>query len=209
MLTAQQPHARDLAFTVVGYFPSGEPFSDTVVASQPQEAQTRVTAGLRYAEEGGELEVSCVIDDATGQVVDQAPLDPLMSESMALDSLVLQLRGALPGPAQVSGLDGFTVAEIGKLTAYLELFELVLSDAPFALDGITVGAEGYADEDLTMRFIDSMGVEHEIIPAEALATLAATSLRLRFTPAAAQIEELAQRGRSAVSFAVLEGICDR
>lgn len=209
MLTAAtQPHARDLAFTVVGFFPSGEPFSDTVVASQPQEAKIRVIAGLRYMEEGGDLEVSCVIDDATGKVVDETPLESFLSESLALDSLVYQLREAIPGPALTFGHDGLTAAEIDKLNAYLELFELVLSDAPHALDGITVGAEGYADEDLMMRFIDSMGAEHEIIPAEALATLASTSLRLGFTPAAAQIEELARRARSAVSLAVLEGICE-
>ena len=208
MLTAQQSHARDLAFTVVGFFPSGEPFSDSVVVSQPEEAKIRVVAGLRYAEEGGDLEVSCVIDETTGKVVDETPLESFLPESFALDTLVTQLREAIPGPALMPGLDVTAFGEIDKLNAYLELFELVLSDAPHALDGIAGGVEGYDDEDLMMRFIDSMGVEHEIIPAEALMTLASTSRHLGWTPAAVQLEELARHARSAVSLAILESICE-
>ncbi|WP_049820942.1 hypothetical protein [Methylibium petroleiphilum] len=210
MLTiAQQSHqSRDLAFTVVGFFPSGEGYSDTVLARDPEEAKIRVISDLRYSEEGGDLEVSCVLD-AAGKVVEDSTADAfdMLVESDALEILITHLRETIPGPA-TSAADASEASEIDMLNTYLELFELVLSDAPHALDGLTIGADGYADEDLTLRFIDSMGADHEIIPAEALLHLARKSLQLGFGPAAAQIESLATRARSAVSLAVLEAICE-
>lgn len=196
----------DRAFTVVGFFPSGEGFSDTVLARLPEDAKIRVIAGLRYTDEGGDLEVSCVLD-AAGKVVDEDSLDSfcIMNELEAMDSLVAQLREAFPGPATRVGGD---VETIDKLNAYLELIELVLSDSPHALDGVSAGAVGYAEEDLTLQFIDSMGTQHEINPAQALSALAEKSLQLGWNPAAAQIEELAFRAGSAVSLAIIHAICD-
>ena len=195
----------DRAFTVVGFFPSGEGFSDTVLARLPEDAKIRVIAGLRYTDEGGDLEVSCVLD-AAGMVV-EGSLDSfcIMNELEAMDSLVAQLREALPGPATSDGTD---VETIDKLNAYLELIELVLSDSPHALDGVSAGATGYAEEDLTLQFIDSMGTQHEINPAHALSALAEKSLQLGWNPAAAQIEELTFRAGSAVSLAIIHAICD-
>ena len=203
---AVQQSLADRAFTVVGFFPSGEGFSDTVLARLPEDAKIRVIAGLRYKDEGGDLEVSCVLD-AAGKVVDEDSLDSfcIMNELEAMDTLVAQLREAFPGPATSEGAD---VETIDKLNAYLELIELVLSDSPHALDGVSAGAAGYAEEDLTLQFIDSMGTQHEINPAQALSALAEKSLQLGWNPAAAQIEELALRAGSAVSLAIIHAICD-
>lgn len=210
MLTiAQQSHqSRDLAFTVVGFFPNGEGYSDTVLARDPEEAKIRVISDLCYAEEGGDLEVSCVVDAAGKVVADSAggAFDMLV-ESEALELLISHLRETIPGPA-ISARSASEACEVDTLNTYLELFELVLSDAPHVLDGLAVGAQGYADEDLMLHFIDSMGVSHEIIPAEALVHLARKSRQLGLGPAAVQLEALATRARFAVSLAVLESICE-
>ena len=193
----QQPQER--AYTVTGYFPSGESYSDTVVALSPIDARIRVIASLRYEEDGGDLSVSRVMDASTGKVVEDGPLD-LPSESEALETLVFQLRGSIPSLAS-SG-------ETGTLNAYLELFELLLSDAPHALDGIAAGEEGYAEEDLMMQFIDSSGADHTIVPAVALAALVQKSQELAWSPAAAQLAELAARARVAVSLSIIDALCE-
>jgi hypothetical protein len=208
MSFTQQQSRRDHAFTVVGFYPSGEGFSDTIQATRADEAKIRVIAGQMYSEDGGDIEVSCVLD-ATGQVVDDAVLGAadILSETAALESLIEHLRFKIVGPAEVTDVRPDDVVQTNLLNAYLELFELVLSDAPYALELIEIGSTDYTEQDLTLRFSDSQGRDYEIVPAEALLALAQKSHELGWIPAASQIEELASKAGVPVSLAILEAVC--
>lgn len=203
-----QQASRDLAFTVVGFYPSGEGFSDTIQATRADEAKIRVIAAQMYSEDGGDIEVSCVLD-ASGKVVDDAVLGAadILSESSALESLIQHLRREVAGPTEMMVACPHDVVQTNKLNAYLELFELVLSDAPSALDTISIGSSDYTEQDLTLQFIDSQGRDYQIVPAEALLALAQKSHELGWIPAASQIEELASKAGTAVSLAILEAVC--
>lgn len=208
MTTIDQHDRQGHSFTVVGFYPSGEGFSDTFHAAHATEAKIRAIAGQMYSESGGDIEVSCVLD-STGKVVDAEVLgvDDILSESTALGALIQHLRLEITGPAEVMHVRSEDVASINQLNAYLELFELVLSDTPYALETLEIGSASYTDQDLTLHFFDTQGREYEVVPAEALLALVRKSHELGWIPAASQIEELAQKAGTAVSLAILEAVC--
>lgn len=198
----------DLAFTVVGFYPSGEGFSDTIRAPRADTAKIKAIAGQMYSEDGGDIEVSCVLD-ATGTVVDDVVLGAadIQSELSALESLLGQLRQQCTGLAEVMDGGPEDMVQANQLNAYLEFVELVLIDAPHALETINIGSTGYTEQDLALQFIDSQGREYRIVPAEALLALAQKSQELGWIPAASQIEELATKASRPVSLAIIEALC--
>src|SRR2546422_794155 len=93
---ATQPHVH--ALTVVGFFPNGDGYSGTVMADTPIDATVRVLAERRYCEDGGDLEVSCVLDASTGDVVcdDVGRPVQLLSDGDAISEVVSQVRADVP-----------------------------------------------------------------------------------------------------------------
>lgn len=189
------------AFQVEGYFPSGAEYQETVLAEHCAAALVQVVSRLRYTDDGGELAVSSVQLLAAG--ADGAHLDvrqvQLTSESEALEMLVLSLRAQFSARGN---LDSGT-------NAALELFELLLADAPDALDGITASTEGYGEDDLTLSFFDTLDNEHRLVPGQALSELAKLSLDLGWSPYAAQIAAMTSCASQSVSLAVIDAICSQ
>ena len=205
---ALQPHVH--ALTVVGFFPNGEGYSETVSADTPIDATVRVLAERRYCEDGGELEISCIVDASTGAVV---PADlgcpvRLLPDGAAIFEVVSQVREIVP-VGQVGAARGISaVSDLDTLNAYLELFELALDDAPRCFDRIGAGRHGDQEDDRAILFTDTFGVEHEIVPADALQVLASKALASGWSVAAAQVAQMAAVARSEVNIACMDAVAE-
>jgi hypothetical protein len=204
---AVQPHVHPL--TVVGFFPNGDGYSGTVIADTPIDATVRVLAERRYCEDGGELEISCVLD-ASGAVVcgDVGRPVRLLSSGAAIFEVVSQVRSDVPLAQAFAARGIAAVSDMDKINAYLELFELALDDAPHCFDRIGSGLDGDQEDDRPLFFTDSLGVEHEIVPADALKVLAEKALTSSWSVAAAQVAQMVSVARSSVNIACLDAVTD-
>ncbi|WP_432263265.1 hypothetical protein [Cupriavidus sp. TMH.W2] len=195
--------------TIVGNYPSGEAYSDTVQAGSSFEAMIRVLADRRYSDDGGDLEVSCIIDAQTGKVVDDRLLNAehdLLTEVDAIEQVMEKVTALLP-TLSFGALDSVhAVSGYDHLLAYTEYFGLVLAEAPQAFDGLTHGAGATSDEDMTLEFEDSQGLVHQFEPAVALLALAEAALQGGMTTAALQVKTLATVARSSLNLAALDAL---
>ncbi|ABO59707.1 hypothetical protein Bcep1808_6820 (plasmid) [Burkholderia vietnamiensis G4] len=214
MITAIQNHTaqavvRDL--TIVGTYPSGEAYSNTVQAGSSFEAMIRVLADRRYADDGGDLVISRVLDARTGLPVDGVMLSAehdLLPETEAIDQVIEKVTSLLPALSFGAFGGKHAFSSFDALRAYAEYFGLVLSEAPFALEGLSHGAGVSSDEDMTLEFEDSQGVVHEFEPALALLALAEAVLERGMCAAALQVKTLAMVARSSLNLAALDALGD-
>lgn len=194
--------ARDL--TVVGFYASGTPFSGTVNAASPHEAKIHVLADRRYSEDGGDFCVSCVIDEATGKVVDEdssASETLLLSEVDAVENLLQQMKSIVQDPKQIILPEGTCLQKVG---AFIQFFDHLLADQPDVFSDLAGGGRLIMDEDMEITFVDRKGAEHDFVPSEALGRLADLALQRQSSTAAVQLKSLVQAAGSNFDLAVHE-----
>lgn len=177
--------------TVVGFFPSGEGFSDSVSARSPVEAKIRVLADCRYSGEGGDLAISCIIDDATGSAVEVGKSFEGVSLLTEHDAIEEVLQRIIMAGAPDS------------LAAYIEFFELLLDEAPGVFCDLA-GRSADANEDRSVEFEDAMGESHVFVPSDALLKLADADLSHGFSVAATQLKLMVTRAGAALDWAIID-----
>lgn len=196
------------SMTVVGFFPSGEGFSDTISVKTPFEAKIRAIAAHRYAEDGGDLDIVCVLDAVSGKVIDEqhctADLD-LMEEADAVETVLTEARALLLEEQSSSVL---AVSEGGLLAAQVEFLEYVLQEASEIFSSIVPGSNNVSGEDMTVEFTSVSGVIHDLVPSEALLAVVSSVLAKTESVAAFQVREMVLAAGHAIDLACLDALCD-
>ncbi|WP_425953121.1 hypothetical protein [Ralstonia pseudosolanacearum] len=195
--------------TIAGFYPSGQAYTDTVQAGSSHEAMIRVLADRRYSDDGGDLEVSSVIDAETGKVVDGKLLSAdrdLLPEVEAIELVLEKVTELLSTTTFASRDSTEQSSDYYRYLAYTEYFGLVLAEAPHAFEGVSHGSGATSDEDMTLVFEDSQGLEHQFEPAVALLALAEAALLGGMTTAALQVKTLATVARGTVNLAALDAL---
>lgn len=186
---------------VEGGYPNGERYSDTVQASTTFEAMICVLADRRYSDDGGDLAISAVRDVATGAALDHDLIPAeirLLTEVEAITQVIDTATAVLQSGKYNSERPSC------ELRAYAEYFGLVLGEAPFAFDGLTVGPGATSREDLTLEYEDMAGDQYVFAPADALLELARIALQQEQSVAAIQVRQLALMAPGSVSIAALD-----
>lgn len=129
-------------------------------------------AQCRYSDLGGDLDVTGLTDAATGSSVQDSLLSAkqdLLSEVEAVEYVIHTVQNSLNNGRT------FSAGSTSELRAYVEFFDLILSEAPHAFDGLCSG-DRVADDEITLDFEDSSSAEFALVPADALLTLATLAL---------------------------------
>ena len=196
---AVQPNFRSL--TISGSFPNGLGYSDTFLAGSSYEAMIQALADCRYLEDGGDLEVTHVIDAITGESVDStllsASLD-LLPEVEALEYVIQSAQEFIDRNVDISQ------ADFARLRAYIEFFDLVLSVSPLVFEGLSSGNLSFSDDEISLEFEDSRDMVFDFVPADALLLLAETSISTGVTISAMQTKAMAIHARHALSKACID-----
>lgn len=198
----QASNSRSLLIS--GLFPSGEPFSDVVQADTSYEAQIRVIAQCRYSDAGGDLAVTRLADAHTGAAVQDSLLSAdqdLLSEVEAVEYVLHTVQNSL-----IKGCTSAGGIRAEELYSYVEFFDLVLTQAPHAFDGLISGLKISSDEAITIDFEDSSGSVVELVPADALFALATVALEEGRVAAAYQVCAMASFTRVALSKACITAL---
>ncbi|MBK4738666.1 hypothetical protein [Noviherbaspirillum pedocola] len=188
MQMIQASHAKQ-NLTVVGFRPDGASYRSTVMEATPFEAKMGLLADFRYAEDGGDLSISCVLDTSTGRLLDQVGVsseEDLFDEVEAVDTV---LAHAAQGGRRY------------RMKAYLSFFEFVLSDMPEVFVGL-VGGSREAGEDLAVQYEDVDGKVFEFLPSQALLVLAEKAMKTDRSGASLQVKKLAERAGVALDRAI-------
>lgn len=189
---------------ISGLFPSGEAFSDVVEADTSYEAMIRVISQCRYSDAGGELEVIRVADARTGAQLPDALLSADQDLLREVDAVEYVLHTVLTSLDQ--GRTTWTDEKSAELRAYVEFFDLVLSEAPGVFDGLCSGQSVTSDDEITIEFEDSRSLEIELVPADALYALGAAALEEGRVAAAYQVLTMASLTRVALSQACIKAL---
>lgn len=203
----QQPQTTQLnpqSLLISGLFPSGEAFSDVVEADTSYEAMIRVISQCRYSDDGGELEVIRVADARTGAQLTEALLSAdqdLLREVEAVEYVLHTVLTSLD-----KGRITWSDEKSAELRAYVEFFDLVLSEAPGVFDGLCSGQSVTSDDEITIVFEDSRSLETELVPADALHVLGAAALEEGRVAAAYQVLTMASCTRVALSQACIKAL---
>ena len=203
----QQPQTTQLnpqSLLIFGLFPSGEAFSDVVEADTSYEAMIRVISQCRYSDDGGELEVIRVADARTGAQLTEALLSAdqdLLREVEAVEYVLHTVLTSLD-----KGRITWSDEKSAELRAFVELFDLVLSQAPGVFDGLCSGQSLTSDDEITIVFEDSRSLETELVPADALYALATAALEEGRVAAAYQVLTMASLTRVALSQACIRAL---
>lgn len=203
----QQPQTTQLnpqSLLISGLFPSGEVFSDVVEADTSYEAMIRVISQCRYSDAGGELEVIRVADARTGAQLTEALLSAdqdLLREVEAVEYVLHTVLTSLD-----KGRTTWSDERSAELRAYVEFFDLVLSEAPGVFDGLCSGQSVTSDDEITIVFEDSRSLEIELVPADALHALGAAALEEGRVAAGYQILTMASFTRVALSQACIKAL---
>ena len=197
-----QPNSQSLLIS--GLFPSGESFSDVVDADSSYEAMIRVISQARYSDAGGDLEVIQVADARTGAQLTEVLLSAdqdLLREVDAVEYVLHTVQTSLDN-GRIAWPDEKSV----QLRAFVEFFDLVLSQAPGVFDGLCSGHSLTSDEDITVVFEDSRSLETELVPADALHALASAALEEGGVAAVYQVLTMAGLTRVALSQACIRAL---
>ena len=197
-----QPISQSLHIS--GLFPSGESFSDVVDADSSYEAMIRVISQARYSDAGGDLEVIRVADARTGAELTEVLLSAdqdLLSEVDAVEYVLHTVQTSLDR-GHVAWSDEKSI----QLRAFVEFFDLVLSQAPGVFDGLCSGLSLTSDDDITVVFEDSRSLETELVPADALYALATAALEEGGVAAVYQVLTMAGLTRVALSQACIKAL---
>lgn len=189
---------------ISGLFPSGEAFSDVVEADTSYEAMIRVISQCRYSDAGGELEVIRVADARTGAQLPDALLSADQDLLREVDAVEYVLHTVLTSLDK--GRTTWTDEKSAELRAYVEFFDLVLSEAPGVFDGLCSGQSVTSDDEITIEFEDSRSLEIELVPADALYALGAAALEEGRVAAAYQVLTMASLTRVALSQACIKAL---
>ena len=197
-----QPNSQSLLIS--GLFPSGESFSGVVDADSSFEAMIRVISQARYSDAGGDLEVIRVADARTGaqltEVLLSADLD-LLREVDAVEYVLHTVQTSLD-----NGRTAWSDEKSLQLRAFVEFFDLVLSQAPGVFDGLCSGHSLTSDDEITIDFEDSRSLETELVPADALCALASAALEEGRVAAVYQVLTMASLTRVALSQACIRAL---
>ncbi|AVX93233.1 hypothetical protein [Pseudomonas psychrophila] len=197
-----QPNSQSLLIS--GLFPSGEFFSDVVDADSSFEAMIRVISQARYSDAGGDLEVIRVADARTGaqlsDVLLSADLD-LLREVDAVEYVLHTVQTSLD-----NGRTAWSDEKSHQLRAFVEFFDLVLSQAPGVFDGLCSGHSLTSDDEITIDFEDSRSLDTELVPADALYVLATAALEEGRVAAVYQVLTMARLTRVALSQACIRAL---
>lgn len=189
---------------ISGLFPSGEAFSDVVEADTSYEAMIRVISQCRYSDAGGELEVIRVADARTGAQLPDALLSADQDLLREVDAVEYVLHTVLTSLDK--GRTTWTDEKSAELRAYVEFFDLVLSEAPGVFDGLCSGQSVTSDDEITIVFEDSRSLEIEFVPADALYALGAAALEEGRVAAAYQVLTMASLTRVVLSQACIKAL---
>ncbi|MBX8557082.1 hypothetical protein K5D56_21695 [Pseudomonas cichorii] len=197
-----KPNSQSLLIS--GLFPSGESFSDVVDAGSSYEAMIRFISQARYSDFGGDLEVIGVADARTGDQLTDVLLSAdqdLLREVDAVEYVLHTVQTSLDNESLT-----WPDKKSGRLRSFVEFFELVLSQAPDVFDGLCSGHSLPSDDDITVLFEDSRSLETELVPADALYTLATTALEEGGVAAVYQVLTMARLTRVALSQACIRAL---
>lgn len=197
-----QAHSRSLL--VSGRFPSGLAYSDVVQADTSYEAMIRVLAHCRYSDDGGDLEVVRLSDATTGAAVKDALLSAdqdLLRDVDAVEYVLHTVQTSLD-----TGRNSWSDTESDKLRAYVEFFDLVLSQAPGVFDGLCSGQSVHSDEEIMIEFEDSRSLEFELVPADALLALGNAALEEGRVAAVYQVTTMSSLTRVTLSKACIKAL---
>ena len=201
---SQSTQLNSQSLLISGLFPSGESFSDVVDADSSYEAMIRVISQCRYSDAGGDLEVIRVADAHTGAVVTGVLLSAdqdLLREVDAVEYVLHTVQTSLD-----NGRTAWSDEKSHQLRAFVEFFDLVLSQAPGVFDGLCSGHSLTSDEDITVVFEDSRSLETELVPADALHALASAALEEGGVAAVYQVLTMAGLTRVALSQACIRAL---
>lgn len=199
----QQSQAKTRSLLISGLFPNGELFSGEVQAGSAYEAQIRVIAQCRYSDAGGDLDVTGLTDAATGTPVQDSFLSAdqdLLSEVDAVEYVIHTVQNSLNMGRH------YSAGTTSELRAFVEFFDLILSVAPQAFDGLISGDRVSDDEEITLDFEDSSSAEFGFVPADALLALATVALEEGRAAAAYQVLTMASSTRVALSKACIKAL---
>jgi hypothetical protein len=189
---------------ISGLYPNGEAFSDVVEADTSFEAMIRVISQCRYSDAGGDLEVIRVADARTGaQLTDEllSADQDLLREVDAVEYVLHTVQTSLD-----KGHTTWSDEKSAELRAFVEFFDLVLSQAPGAFDGLCSGRSLPSDDEITIVFEDSRSLETELVPADALYALGTAALEEGRVAAAYQVLTMASLTRVALSQACIKAL---
>ena len=201
---SQTTQTNSQSLLISGLVPSGEAFSGVVEADSSYEAMIRVISQCRYSDAGGDLEVIRVADAHTGAVVTGVLLSAdqdLLREVDAVEYVLHTVQTSLD-----KGCTTWSDEKSGKLRAFVEFFDLVLSQAPGAFDGLCSGQSLPSDDEITIVFEDSRSLETELVPADALYALGTAALEEGRVAAAYQVLTMASLTRVALSQACIKAL---
>ena len=199
----QHTQAQTRSLLISGLFPNGELLSHEVHADSSYEAQIKVLAQCRYSDFGGDLDVTGLADAATGSSVQDALLSAgqdLLSEVEAVEYVIHTVQKSLD-KGRI-----FSAGSASELSAFVEFFDLILSEAPHTFDGLCSGATVADDEEITLDFEDSSSAEFALVPADALLVLATAALEEGRAAAAYQVLTMASITRVALSKACIRAL---
>ena len=189
---------------ISGLFPSGEAFSGVVEADTYYEAMIRTISQCRYSDAGGDLEVIRVADALTGAPVTEALLSAdqdLLREVDAVEYVLHTVQTSLD-----KGRTAWSDEKSAELRAFVEFFDLVLSQAPGVFDGLCSGRSLTSDDEITVEFEDSRSSVIELVPADALLALGTAALEEGRVAAAYQVITMASFTRVALSQACITAL---
>ncbi|MBI6556756.1 hypothetical protein YA0850_30845 [Pseudomonas veronii] len=201
---SQPPQPNSQSLLISGLLPSGESFSDVVDADSSYEAMIRVICQARYSDDGGDLEVIRVADARTGAQLSEVLLSAdqdLLREVDAVEYVLHTVQTSLDN-GRIAWPDETSI----QLRAFVEFFELVLSQAPGVFEGLCSGHSLTSDDDITIVFEDSRSSDTELVPADALFALATAALEEGGVAAVYQVLTLAGLTRVALSQACIRAL---
>lgn len=199
----QQSQVKTRSLLISGLFPSGEQFTGEVQADSSYEAQIVVISQCRYSDMGGDLGVTGLADATTGSSVQDAFLSAdqdLLSEVDAVEYVIHTVQNSI-NMGRI-----FSAGSTSQLRAYVEFFDLILSEAPQVFDGLSSGDRVSDDEEITIDFEDSSSTEFGLVPADALLMLATVALEEGRAAAAYQVSTMASFTRVALSKACIRAL---
>lgn len=206
-----QTHCREVRpMTVVGFFPSGDGFEDTVHAKTAYEAKIRALAVQRYSEDGGDIGIVCVMD-SSGNLLDEEPSSAdidLMTDHDAVENVLCQAAQVLPADDYTH--EGATQSNSALLGAYVEFFQHVLNVASQVFENLACHGAGGPDlaDEMIVEFESASGVVFDILPSKALAAVADLALSRDITAAGLQVKEMASVAGYGIDLACLDAFSD-
>ncbi|MGR0140752.1 hypothetical protein, partial [Pseudomonas sp. RSP] len=150
------------------------------------------------------LEVIRVADARTGAQLTDALLSAdqdLLREVDAVEYVLHTVQTSLD-----KGRTTWSDEKSAELRAYVEFFDLVLSQAPGVFDGLCSGRSLTSDDEITIDFEDSRSLEIELVPADALLALGNAALEEGRVAAVYQVLTMASFTRVALSQACIKAL---